>query len=440
MKSVVILGGGESGVGASLLAKKKNINVFVSDYGQITDGYKKELKENNIPFEERGHSIDKIINAELIVKSPGIPDTAEILTKLRLRHKEIVSEIEFAYRFYDGKIMAITGSNGKTTTTSMVYHIMSQSDMRIGLGGNIGHSFARLLCKQLKYDWVVLELSSFQLENIQTFSAEIAALLNITPDHLDRYDQTLFKYACAKWNLALSVPKSGALVLNHDDDWLKVMMAAQPVDSNVIGMTLQSEPIAGVESIDVDSVLRSIKLKGSHNAYNAAVAMRMCELAGMESKVVKTALQDFAAIEHRLEIVEVVDGVELINDSKATNVDSVVVALKAVAGPIVWVAGGVDKGNDYSALLPLVREKVKAIICLTKNDVKIRTAFSTEVEQIITTTDTDICVRDCMAIAEKGDTVLLSPACASFDLYNNYEHRGNEFKNSIRKYILGKNK
>ncbi len=440
MESIAILGGGESGVGAALLAKKIGVDVFVSDYGIIPEEYRKELENNNIPFEEKGHSFEKIVNTNLIVKSPGIPDSSEIITKLRLRHKEIISEIEFAYRHYKGKIIAITGSNGKTTTASMVYHILSKSAMHVALGGNIGYSFAKLVSYGISYDWVVLELSSFQLENIESFSAEIATILNISADHLDRYDQTMYKYVLAKWQLALSVPDNGHLILNGQDDWLYLMNEAFPVESNIYRMGLSEMGNGAMDYVvKPKTTLNGLQVKGVHNAYNAAVAQKICALAGMDDEFVQNALADFKPIEHRLELVGVVNGIEFINDSKATNMDSAIVALEAMASPVIWIAGGKDKGNDYEVMKDIVRRKVKGIVCLTKDADKLKKTFESSVEEFSVTEDMMTCVERCMAMASEGDTILLSPACASFDLFNNYEHRGNLFKQSVNE-ILGRNK
>ncbi len=441
MESIAVLGGGESGVGAALLAKRIGINVFVSDYGTIPEKYKTELVKNNILFEERGHSIEKLENTKLIVKSPGIPNSAEILTKLRLRHKEIISEIEFAFRHYKGKIIAITGSNGKTTTTSMVHHLLNKSELQVGIGGNIGYSFARLISSGIKYDWIVLELSSFQLENIKSFSAEIAAILNITADHLDRYDHTMYKYAFAKWKLAMSVKPDGKLIVNGQDDWIELMQAAFPVEGQICKVGLTNKAVEGLDAVvDPKAELDRLLVKGPHNAFNASIAKQMCRFVGVGDDLVKNGLLDFKPIDHRLELIEVIDGIELINDSKATNMDSAIVALEAMSGPVIWIAGGQDKGNDYELMKDVVERKVKAIVCLTKDASKLRKAFESSVDSFSVTEDVMICVERCMKLAQPGDSVLLSPACASFDLFNNYEHRGNLFKQSVNKYILGQNK
>jgi len=370
----------------------------------------------------------------LIVKSPGIPDSSEIITKLRLRHKEIIAEIELAYRYYKGKIIAITGSNGKTTTTSWIHHILQASDKRVGLGGNIGHSFARLLSTGEKFDWVVLELSSFQLDNIVSFSAEIAVVLNISADHLDRYDHTMYKYASAKWNLARSIKENNHLIINSDDEWLQLMQVAFPTKGTVHNISYDS--LKNSLSKDIELIDKRIQLPGVHNFFNGLVAKKACKLFGLSQEQIMKGLESFAAIEHRLEYVATIDGVDFINDSKATNIDSVLVALEAMTKPVIWVAGGIDKGNDYSLAKQLVKDKVKGIICLTKDDSKLRVAFD-EVQSLETTEDADDCIKLAMKIADEGDVVLLSPACASFDLFDNYEHRGKAFKESIRKFELG---
>lgn len=434
MQKIAVLGAGESGVGAALLAKKNDIEVFVSDFGTIGEKFRQELKDNSISFEERGHNFEKLVNTDLIVKSPGIPDTAEIITKLRLRHKEIISEVEFAYRFYDGKIAAVTGSNGKTTTTSLLYHLLAGTDMKVGLGGNIGHSFARMISSNESYDWIVLELSSFQLDDIKSFSAEIAILLNISPDHLDRYDHTMYKYAFAKWKLAMNLSEKSHLILNKDDEWLSLMEAGFPVTARVHSLPYEGLEVSSLSITEIDFSV--FQLKGQHNLFNATAAVKAALLAGASTKVVNERLGTFSALEHRLEPVGTIAGVEYINDSKATNIDSVLVALESMNKPVIWIAGGVDKGNDYSLLDELVRQKVKSIICLTKDDAKLQKAFASIVD-MTTTEDTDDCVKIAMQTAEQGDVVLLSPACASFDLFGNYKDRGKAFKDAVRKIKLG---
>ena len=428
MESVVVLGGGESGVGAALLAKKKKYSVFVSDYGSITEKYKKELKENNIPFEEGGHDIEKIVTADVIVKSPGIPEKSEIIRRIRLAGIEIISEIEFASRFYEGKIGAITGSNGKTTTTSLVHHLLCESDLTIGLGGNIGHAFSRLLVSEVIYDWIVLEISSFQLDDVKSFSADLGMILNITPDHLDRYDYIMQAYAEAKWKLAESVKATGSLFLNSDDVWLQKLAANNELNSKI-------NWISYLDPLDENSLVkRYLKLKGKHNAFNALMAVGVAREVGLSEDMIKRGLESFEAIPHRMESFAIIDGVEFINDSKATNIDSVSVALEAMDKPVIWIAGGVDKGNDYKIIEQVVKSKVKGIICLTKDDTKIRAVFEDLDISIKTTEDVRDSVSISMKMAKKGDVVLLSPACASFDLFDNYIDRGDQFKRSVREF------
>lgn len=435
MISIAILGGGESGVAASILARRKNIEVFVSDYGTITDEYKKELFENSILFEEGGHDFERIENTDLIVKSPGIPEKAEVIKHFRLRHKEIISEIEFASRFYEGKVIAITGSNGKTTTTSLIFHLLHEAGLQVGLGGNIGHSFSRLLCDGNTYDTVVLELSSFQLDDIDTFSADLGILLNITPDHLDRYDYDMEKYARAKWRLVETMNKEGLLILNADDEWTIKMTKQRPLKCAAVNLSFDTPGISFLSKAKEQiEVKKSMSLKGRHNLFNANVAVRVGDRFGLARKDIESGLRSFKAIEHRLELVSVIDGIEFINDSKATNVDAVAVALEAMDRPVIWMAGGTDKGNDYSDVEALVKEKVKAIVCVTKDDSKLHNAFGAIVERIVSTEEMEQGVIMAMEMADEGDVVLLSPACASFDLFDNYMHRGEEFKKAVRKF------
>jgi len=430
MQSVAVLGGGESGVGAALLAKEKNLSVFVSDYGSIADNYKKELDVHNILFEERGHSFEKLISADVIVKSPGIPDDSQIIIQLLNEDALVISEIEFASRYYDGKVVAITGSNGKTTTASLVYHLLCQSNYNIGLGGNIGYAFSRLLISEISYDWIVLEVSSFQLDNVKSFSADLGMILNITPDHLDRYNYIMQAYAEAKWKLAKAISATGTLFLNSDDLWSRKMLDHEMVTCEIAQISF-ADPLMGIEGVDVKKFL---KLKGQHNLFNATMAVSVAQRVGLTASEIETGLSTFSGISHRLESFESIDGVEFINDSKATNIDAASVALNAIDKPIVWILGGVDKGNDYALLSDLVKSKVKGIICLTKDDSKIRKAFSEENIKILTTQDVSECVEYSMSLATRGDVVMLSPACASFDLFDNYIDRGNQFKKAVGEF------
>ncbi len=431
MQSVVVLGGGESGVGAALLAKKKNLSVFVSDYGSISDNYKEELNNNNILFEERGHSFEKLVSADVIVKSPGIPNNSEIIKKLHSEGVLIISEIEFASRYYDGKVVAITGSNGKTTTTSLTYHLLCESNFSVGLGGNIGHAFSRLLISEVSYDWVVLEISSFQLDNVKSFSADLGMILNITPDHLDRYDYIMQAYAEAKWKLAKAIKAEGTLFLNSDDIWSQDMLKIDMVSCEIVNVSFE-EPLLSTE--DAIDIKKHFQLKGDHNLFNATMAVGVAQRVGLSTMAIEKSLSSFKGIPHRLEFFGVVAGVEFVNDSKATNVEAVSVALGAMDKPVVWIVGGVDKGNDYSLLREIVKTKVKGIVCLTKDDSKIRDAFGSDDIKIVSTQNVMESVGLSMEFASSGDVVLLSPACASFDLFDNYIDRGDQFKKAVREF------
>jgi len=430
---VIIIGGGESGTGAALLAKKLKIDAFVSDFGIIQNKYKDELINNNIPFEEEGHSFEKFDKADLVVISPGIPSDSKIISYCTEKGKEIISEIEFAYRFYGGRIIAVTGSNGKTTTVSLVYHLIKDSGFSVALGGNIGYSFSRILSAKKDYDWIVLELSSFQLDGISSMKVEIGVILNISPDHLDRYDYDMTKYARSKWILAQSVLEDGHLIINEDDHWINQLEQEFPVKANIHRLSANI-PNTTLSSKD-DDLTFEIKLKGRHNLFNASVAVLCAQILAIDNKLIFNRLRTFSAIEHRLESVLVHNGVEYINDSKATNVDSTKYALEAMEAPLIWIAGGTDKGNDYSTIQRLVSEKVKILICLCKDDSKLKEAFKISVADIHTTETMDEAIQIAKANARNGDIVLLSPACASFDLFKNYEHRGKAFKESVLKIV-----
>ncbi|MBT8190564.1 MAG: UDP-N-acetylmuramoyl-L-alanine--D-glutamate ligase [Saprospiraceae bacterium] len=429
MERIAVLGAGESGVGTALLAMKNGYEVFVSDYGEIPGKYKEELKINNIPFEEKGHSFEILEKANLIVKSPGIPERSEVVRHFRLRGKKIISEIEWASRFFGGRIIGITGSNGKTTTTSMIYHLLSEEIPGVGMGGNIGTSMARLLCGDEKFEILVLELSSFQLDDIEDIRFDIGVILNITADHLDRYDYNIEKYADAKWNLALSVKAAGDLVINGDDPMITKRLSTVPANVSVHKLSANF-PMTSLPSKDGD-LLFEMNLKGRHNLFNANIAAKVAELMDVDNSVIIDRLKSFDAIEHRLESIGIFDGVEYINDSKATNVESSVYALEAMNKPVIWIAGGTDKGNDYSSLVPVAGNKVKAMICLCVDDTKLRSSFESVVDKMATTRDMKEAILLSRKWAEDEDVVLLSPACASFDLFDNYEHRGREFKNVV---------
>lgn len=433
MKKIVILGGGESGVGAALLAAKKGIECLVSDYGPIAPSYKKELEAYNIPFEEKGHSFEKFGKADYVVVSPGIPDNSKVVQWCIEHNLQVVSEIEFAYPFYDGNIIGITGSNGKTTTASLIYHLIRDEDYDVGLGGNIGYSFSRMLTDDVTYEWLVLELSSFQLDRIHDFKADIGVLLNITADHLDRYDYDIAKYAAAKWNLAKAVKKEGHLIINDDDLWIKRMEQANPVQTKIHRLSA-IVPINTLSSKE-DEEKFEMKLKGKHNEFNAAVAIKCAGLLGIDPESIKARLHSFDAIEHRMEMVAQIDEVTFINDSKATNVDAAMYALESVDAPVIWIAGGTDKGNDYSVMADVVSRKVSALICLCADDSRLLSAFRQIVPVVESTTQMDQAIVLAIKYARPGSTVLLSPACASFDLFDNYEHRGEAFKESINKIV-----
>jgi len=431
MKMVAIIGGGESGIGAALLAKKNELDVFVSDFGKIRKDYKDELLKNNIPFEEEGHSFEKLEKADVIVKSPGIPGTAEVIRYFRLRHKEIISEIEFASRFYDGKIIGITGSNGKTTTTKLCHHILVNSGINCAQAGNVGYSFARLLAMDAKYDWIVLELSSFQLDDILTFSSEISVILNITPDHLDRYDYNFDNYAKSKWNLALATKSDGLLILNRSNEVQTNLIKENPVRSQVLW--LENKDKSQLISKETGDYFE-MKIRGWHNAYNASVAVMIARRLSISDVDIGFALKSFEPVEHRMELLAGHKDIEFINDSKSTNVDSSLVALDSIIGKLVWIAGGVDKGNDYALLDKALEGKLEGLVCLTTDDKKLRSHFSYLKDKILTTENMDEAVRWAAEVVGEG-TVLLSPACASFDLFDNYEHRGRSFKDSVIKYL-----
>lgn len=442
MKNLVILGAGESGVGAALLALKKGYQVFISDAGRIKEKYKNEIKEYRIEYEERGHSLDKILQADLVVKSPGVPKSASIIQEIRDKKIPIVSEIEFASRYTKAKIVAITGSNGKTTTTSLVYHILSSAGLNVGLAGNIGDSFARKI-QENNHDYFVLEVSSFQLDDIETFRPYIAVLLNITPDHLDQYGGKLELYARSKFRITYNQDEEDYFVYNLDDEYVVELLKDIKPDAQTVSFTTQENQKADAYysdssiSINTPSVWSipeaNLSLSGKHNVSNSMAAALAANILEIDDTKIRECLSDFETVEHRLELVSKKGGVSFINDSKATNTNAVYYALQSMESPTIWIVGGVDKGNDYSELFDLVREKVKTIVCLGKDNQKVVDAFRDEKDVIIETGSMRDAVRNAFSVAEKGDTVLLSPACASFDLFDNYEHRGKLFKEEIER-------
>lgn len=437
-KRIVILGGGESGTGAALLAKAKGYEVFVSDQGTIKDKYKRELERNSIVFEESNHSLDRILAAALIIKSPGIPEKAEVIKKAKEADIEIIDEIEFAFRHLTGKVIAITGTNGKTTTTLLTFHLLKEAGLNVTLAGNVGESLARKVADG-NHDWYVVEMSSFQLDGTKTFKPAIGILLNITPDHLDRYAYTMQKYVDSKFQLVQNMDGEDSFIFYGEDAWIaaeiqKRKIAASPFKISLKGDTNAAAYFDGIEMCFQDGlkILQTdTTLKGPHNLINTMAAVSAALKAGVKAEQIKVALKTFVNAPHRLEHVANIKGVDFINDSKATNVDSVVYALGSFTNPIIWVAGGVDKGNDYDLIKQLVEERVKALVCLGKDNAKLKDYFGNMVEQIDETQSVHELVRMALTMAEAGDVVLLSPACASFDLFKNYEDRGDQFRTEV---------
>jgi UDP-N-acetylmuramoylalanine--D-glutamate ligase len=441
-KHIVILGAGESGVGAALLAKKQEWNVFVSDAGKIKADYKKELDNNQIEWEENTHSTDRIFQAELIVKSPGIPETTDLMRELRNKQVKIISEIEFAGYYTRGKSICVTGSNGKTTTTMLTHHILKKAGWDVGLAGNVGKSFAKQVAEG-DHDWYVLELSSFQLDDMFDFKADIGILTNITPDHLDRYENQMQKYVDSKFRILNNQNHEDWFIYNYDDPIIREELSKRKLSMNLAPFSLKEEIKVGAYAVNNQLIINikdqltmsihELALKGKHNTQNSLAAGIAGRLVEIRKSVVRESLEDFENVEHRLEFVAKVNGIEFINDSKATNINSTWYALETMENPVVWVMGGVDKGNDYSELSNLVKDKVKAIICLGIDNQKIIKAFGHLVETIVEAGTATEAVAYAYRLAKKNETVLLSPACASFDLFENYEDRGNQFKQAVRK-------
>ncbi len=442
MKRLVVLGGGESGVGTAILGKKENFDVFLSDRGAIKDKYKAILEEHGIAYEEGQHTEELILNADIVMKSPGIPKKAELIQKLKEKGISVISEIEFASRYTDAKIVAITGSNGKTTTASLMYHILKQAGLNVGLGGNIGTSFALLVAKE-QYDYFVLEISSFQLDDIETFKPYISILLNITPDHLDEYDYSFDKYAQSKFRITENQDENDYFIYNLDDPKTMEMIGNYQIRANQKPFSMEDanqDSYANDEFFFIDKSntgfsmnIEELSLMGKHNVSNSLAAATAANILKIKNEDIKKSLISFKSVEHRLEPVLTIKGVEYINDSKATNVNATYFALESMKKPVVWIVGGKDKGNDYNEILPFVKSKVKAIVCLGLHNEKIVEFFEPYIQTIIETNTIEDCVRQSYQQAEKGDVVLLSPACASFDLFNGYEDRGNQFKEQVRK-------
>ncbi|GEP95957.1 UDP-N-acetylmuramoyl-L-alanine--D-glutamate ligase [Chitinophaga cymbidii] len=443
MGKLVILGAGESGIGAALLGKKEGYDVFVSDGGQIKDIYKQELAVNHIPFEEGHHSWDIILGADEIVKSPGIPEKSELMKKVRERGMSVISEIELAWRFSkDKKIIAITGSNGKSTTTALTYHIFKTAGLDAALVGNIGISYARQVAIQ-PAEYYIVEISSFQLDDIRDFKPDVAILLNITPDHLDRYDYKMENYVASKFRIAMNQTKEDYFIYCKDDPEIRNYLEKKPIYSEPIPFSIMEHLNEGgfiengqvniqVKDEPVIMSMYDLALKGKHNMYNSMAAGIAGRTMDIRKEKIRDSLSTFNGLEHRMEYVATVRGVDFINDSKATNVNSVWFALESMERPVVLIMGGVDKGNDYSAIRELVREKVKAIICLGVDNRPIHEALSKDMEVMVNTDNMKDAVAAAFQMAGKGDVVLLSPACASFDLFRNYEERGRMFKEAVR--------
>lgn len=442
-KRFVILGGGESGVGAALLAKQKGYDVFLSDGSSLKDDYRNELVNAGIEFEEGIHTDEKILNAQEVMKSPGIPEKAEIVKKIRAKGIDIISEMELAYRFKgDSKIIAITGSNGKTTTTALTYHICKEAGLDCALVGNIGDSFAKQVAEDPRPLYVV-EVSSFQLDDIKTFRPDVAILTNITEDHLDRYDYNFENYIRSKFRIAMNQQANDYFVYCADDEVTMKYLNQFNIQSNQLPISMKRELPNGAFIKDGDMYVRTgqdftnmsvydFALKGKHNQYNTMAACVAAATMDIRKDKIRDAVQNFQSLEHRMEHVATVRGVEFINDSKATNVNSAWYALESMTKPTVLILGGVDKGNDYSLIADLVKEKVKAIICLGTDNRKIHEAFGSIVNPIVNTGSALEAVHAAFHFATKGDVVLLSPACASFDLFKNYEDRGAQFKQAVK--------
>jgi UDP-N-acetylmuramoylalanine--D-glutamate ligase len=441
-KRVVILGGGESGVGAAILAQKKGYEVFLSDLGKIKEKYKLVLSNYKIDFEEEIHSTEKILNAGLIVKSPGIPETAPLVVQLKENGIPVISEIEFAGKYSAAKTICITGSNGKTTTTLLLYHILKNAGVNVGLAGNVGKSLAWQVAEE-NYDVYVIELSSFQLDGMYDFKADVSVLMNITPDHLDRYGYNMQNYTDSKFRVIQNQEKSDYFIFCADDEIIQNELQKREIQPALIPFSLNEpeETGAGIieNRINININLKQfsmsildLSLHGKHNTYNSMAAGIASMIFEIRDDQLRESLSDFKGVEHRLERFLKVHGIEFINDSKATNVNSTWYALESVSKRIVWIVGGIDKGNDYSMLEDLAREKVKAIVCLGKNNKKIHDSFEGVVKNIVDVLSMEEAVKAAYYLARNGDTVMLSPACASFDLFDNYEDRGIQFKKEVR--------
>lgn len=440
---LAVLGAGESGAGSAVLAKLKGYEVFVSDFGKIKQEYKDLLNAHGITWEEEQHSQEMILSADEVVKSPGIPDKAPIVKAIREKGIPVISEIEFAGRYCKAKTICITGSNGKTTTTSLIYHLLKTAGLNVGLAGNIGQSFALQVALE-NFDYYVIELSSFQLDGMYKFKADIAILMNITPDHLDRYEYKMENYSRSKFRVIQNMGKGDAFIYCGDDPETLKYLPEYKCEADFLPFSLNGAVETGAYS-DGTSVhikynnseftmnIEELALKGKHNVYNSMAAAVAGHVLNLRKEFIRESLANFQGVEHRLEPVVKVRGITFINDSKATNINSSWYALESMTTPVVWIVGGVDKGNDYNELMELVKQKVKVIVCLGVDNAKIHATFEGVVPTIVDTLSAEEAVRRSYELAEKGDTVLLSPACASFDLFENYEDRGRQFKEAARK-------
>lgn len=442
-KRLVILGAGESGAGAALLGVQQGYEVFVSDAKAIAQQYKDHLQAAGVRFEEKRHSEDLVLNADEVMKSPGIPEKAEIVKQIRKKGIPVISEIELAYRHKgNSKIIGITGSNGKTTTTALIYHILKHGGVDCGLAGNIGYSFAAQVATDPK-PWYVVEISSFQLDDVHAFRPEIAVLTNITEDHLDRYDYKLENYVNSKFRIAMNQTQEDYFIYCADDPVTRQYMDQHSFNTNLLPFTMQTELNRGAFIMNEQMTIKTndekmemsvydFALKGKHNQYNTMAAGLAASIVGLRKSKIREAVQSFESLEHRMEFVLTVRGVDFINDSKATNVNSTWYALESMNKPVILILGGVDKGNDYEMLRELVKQKVKAIVCLGVDNTKIHDAFQHDVPLIVNTESAGEAVKSAFHLASPGDVVLLSPACASFDLFNNYEDRGEQFKKAVK--------
>lgn len=442
MERLVILGGGESGVGTAILGKQKGYDVFVSDQGKLKQHYKDVLEHHGIEWEEGKHTEARILQADLVMKSPGIPDKAPLVQLLAGRSVPVISEIEFASRYTSATIIGITGSNGKTTTTMLTHHLLKNGGLHAGMAGNIGDSFARMVAEK-DYSYYVLEISSFQLDGIRDFRPHIAVITNITEDHLDRYEYDFNKYIASKFRIAENQRGSDYLIYDADDPVIASRINQYPVQSHALPFSIEKRLAEGAWMEDKNIMIRTnqktismtndaLALEGKHNLKNTMAAAMVAKLVGIRKETIRESIENFQGAPHRLEKVLKIHHVQYINDSKATNVNATYYALDSMNTPTIWIVGGVDKGNDYKVLMPLVREKVKAIICLGMDNTKIKETFGNVVDLMVETFAMSEAVKVAYKIAGRGDTVLLSPACASFDLFENYEDRGNQFKEAIK--------